>query len=148
MKPLRVRYSLLQGLWMIVVGFLASSSLELLLHGAPFIERAFSDPLFWALMAIGMGAFGFLGWLATTATLREEGVSAFAYPFKVKWQDVQRCKLSNLVGVRSLKIYGSKSRFALRIPLPEGQLPAVASFLGQTPCSHIVAPTLRGLIDR
>ena len=146
MKPLRVRYSLLQNLWMLLVAFLAVSLLKALQNGLSFVAHAWSDPLFWSLMAIGMGACGFLAWLATTATLREEGVSALAYPFKVKWQDVQRCKLSNLLGIRSLKIYGSRSRFALRIPLPEGQLAAVASFLEQTCCSHIVAPMLRGLI--
>jgi hypothetical protein len=129
MRVLTIRYSWQQLAALVAFGFLVATALETLKAGVGFIARAWSSPVFWGLMISGLSLIALALWAIPAARLSTDNVSTFAYPFRVRWTEIKHFKVSVFFGFVWLRIYGTKSRFAIWIPMPRSKVQSIYSFL-------------------
>ena len=110
-------------------GFIGATTIKLIERGLGYVVRTWSDPLFWGLMSAGLSFFALIIWAIPAARLSTERITTVAYPFRVSWNEIQRVKVSNLLRLIWLRVYGPKSRFAIWVPLPENQIQDIYTFM-------------------
>jgi hypothetical protein len=132
MRVLTIRYSWQQLAALIAFGFLVATVVKALEAGVASIARAWSSPVFWGLMISGLSLIALVLWAIPAARLSSDNVSTFAYPFRVRWTEIKHFKVSVFFGFVWLRIYGTKSRFAIWIPMPRRKVQSIYSFLQRT----------------
>ena len=138
MEVLTVRYSWQQLAALLAAGFLLGTAAKSLEDGLGFIARAWSSPFFWGLMISLMSLIALTLWVIPAARLSQESISTVAYPFKIKWSEIRRFRVSSFFGFIWLRIYGAKSRFALWIPMPRERIQSIYSFMQRTNGAEMV----------
>ena len=139
MSDLTIRMSWQQLSVFSAVGFLIETVVALLLYGTGFIRQAWTDPIYWSVtIPVILLVTLIIWWAIPAAHFTKDGVSAEGYPFKVRWADIMRCQVSGSFGLIWLKIYGTKSRFPIWVPIPRNQIQNIHLFLQQENSSNAV----------
>lgn len=140
MEVLTVRLSWQEIALLMGVGFLGATALAALEHGLGFIAYVWSSPLNMGLMIFFYCLCGLALWAIPVARLSHENISTYSYPFKIEWREIRQFKVSSYFGFTWLNIYGVKSRFPLRIPMPRKRIHSIYLFMQRTGGAETVLP--------
>jgi hypothetical protein len=138
MQTLVVRYTWQHLVVVAVIGFMGATAAELAHRGYSFIVRAWADPRFWRLMIPIMTVLALIIWAIPAARLSQEAISSTSYPFRIRWSDVTRARVTSFLGMTRLKVYGARSCFGLAIPLAGTRTHAIYSFLQGTKGTEVI----------
>lgn len=139
MEKITIRYSLSWLATATAIGFLGATAIKFIERGVNHIVHLWSNPLFWGIMIAGMSFAVLVIWAIPAARLSSDRIATVGYPFRIGWNEIQRVKVSSLFGLTWLRIYGSKSRFGLWVPLPEKQLKEIHKFILAHGCDIVTA---------